>query len=223
MLGALRAGYTLAEFEHVLGTPLFSRPAAPTLTEYIFQGRGYWAQVITGRSATVVLYAVTSCSTNFTPSFHLPIPSRNGKGSATVTLNRTRFTEVLTSQEEERVHVDYNTGASADQWYLDKYYGANPGFYKSYAWGLNDACPDWFPFFSKLEREGLTPGPGRLNYQGPVMAGGSRVARFRSHVPVNTYAESSVSPTSGGYGFPHLNRGLHIGADRILIRTATLH
>ncbi len=155
-LEALRAGYTLAEFEHVLGTPLFSRPAAPALTENIFHGRDYWAQAITNRSATVVVYAVTSCSTNFTPTFHVPIPSQDGKGTSSVTLNRTRFTEVLPAREEERVHADYNTGASADQWYLDKYYGANPGFYKSYAWGLNDACPDWFSFFSKLERESLT-------------------------------------------------------------------
>jgi hypothetical protein len=180
-LEALRAGYTLAEFEHVLGTPLFSRPAAPALTENIFHGRDYWAQAITNRSATVVVYAVTSCSTNFTPTFHVPIPSQDGKGTSSVTLNRTRFTEVLPAREEERVHADYNTGASADQWYLDKYYGAaNPGFYKSYAWGLNDACPDWFSFFSKLERESLTPGIHRLDYQGYVIAGGPSLARFRS-------------------------------------------
>jgi hypothetical protein len=164
---------------------------------------------------------VTSCSSDFKPTFRLPLSSPNGSAAATVTVNQTRFTEVIPRREEVGIHADYNTGASADQYYYDLYYGANPGFYKSFAWGLNDACPDWYRLFSTLSREGVAPGLNKLNYHGYVLTGGTSVARFRSHAQVNTFAETSVLPTAKAYGFPRLRLGLHIGVDRILIRTAT--
>jgi hypothetical protein len=174
-------------------------------------------QAVSDRSGNVIVYAVTSCSDTFNPTFSIPVVLNTGQSRATVTLNRTRFKRVLPPQDEERIHAEYKTGASADH-----YYGANPGYYKSYAWGLDDACPQWGKAWSALTAAGFGPGLGRLDYRGYVLQGGPSVARFRSHTPINTYAETSVFPTAKGYGFPALPLGAHIGVDRILIRTATL-
>jgi hypothetical protein len=214
-LAELRAGFTLSEFEHVLGTPLFARPASSHLTESTFRGRDYWVQAISDAGGTVIVYAVTSCDASFTPSFTLPL---SGDTRGKITLNRTRPAFALPQRDVKRVRVNYFTGITTDQYYFDEYYGANAGFYKSYAWGVDDACPNWYSDQTRLVARHLMPGDHQLSYRGYAEDGGPSIARFRSHVPVNTYAETAV----GALGFPKLKTGLHIGVDRILIRTATL-
>jgi hypothetical protein len=213
-LEGLRAGFTLAQFERTLGNPLFARPTPKGgLVESTFRGRDYWAQAVSNRQGTVLLYAVTSCSADFTPRFALPVYGRN----VSVTLNRSTFAAVLPHDELSRERADYfASGASGDTYYYDEWYGANPGFYKEFAWGVNDACPDWFPEQKALERKGLLPDYPLRQWNGYVAEGGPSVARFRANVAVNTYAE-----TAPLVDFPKLGGGLHIGADRILIRTVT--
>lgn len=72
-LSHLHADFTLASFERSLGPPLIQQDSDNRKwTQYVFQGRDYWAQVITRRgSSNVGFYAVTSCSTDFHPKFVL--------------------------------------------------------------------------------------------------------------------------------------------------------
>jgi hypothetical protein len=222
-LNGLKAGYTIAKFEEVLGTPLFSRPAGRGLTENTFQGRDYWVQAISDARGTVTIYAVTSCRRDFNPRFVIPL---SGKQAASVTLSRTVSARVLPERYQGGVIADYQgPGATSDIYYYDTWYGANPGFYKGFAWGVNDACPGWHREYFALEGRHLFPDYSLRSFHGYVLRGGPSVARFRASVPVNTYAETAplvptftLRPTPHMVAFPPLRPPLHLGADRILIR-----
>jgi hypothetical protein len=222
-LEGLKAGYTIAKFDEVLGTPVFSRPAGPGLTENTFQGPEFWVQAISDAHGTVTIYAVTSCSRDFNPRFVIPL---SGHQTASVTLHRTVFAKVLPEGRQGGVMADYQgPGATNDVFFYDTWYGANPGFYKSFAWGINDACPGW-------NREGLAlahlfPAYRLNHFHGYVLGGGPSVARFRVSVPVNTYAETAplvqrfmLKPSPHIEPFPPFKQPLHLGPDRIVIRGA---
>jgi hypothetical protein len=221
-LNGLKAGYTLAKFEEVLGTPYFSRAAGHGLTENTFHGRDFWVQAISQPRGTVTVYAVTSCSRDFNPRFVIPLGGKQGNQTASVTLGRTDFAAVLPKSQQGRVLADYRgPGATNDVYYYDTWYGANPGFYKSFGWGINDACPG---FHRSAVFEGHLL-PAYDAFHGYVLRGGPSVARFRAGVPVNTYAETAplvqlfkLKPTPHIVPFPPLRPPLHLGVDRILVR-----
>lgn len=51
-LHALRAGYTIATFEQVLGAPIFTRTSYDRRwAENTFRGRDYWVQAVSQRGA----------------------------------------------------------------------------------------------------------------------------------------------------------------------------
>jgi hypothetical protein len=223
-LTGLKAGYTIAKFYEVLGTPLFSRPAGRGLTESTFRGRAYWVQTISNAEGTVTIYAVTSCSADFNPRFIVPLA---GKPLASVTLNRTVSANVLPTRDQGSIRADYQgPSATRDIYFYDTWYGANPGYYKSFAWGVNDACPGWYRGYLARSHKHFFPDYGLGHFHGRVLDGGPSVARFRASVPVDTYAETA--PLASVFelrpvphlDFPPLKAPLHIGADRILIRGA---
>jgi hypothetical protein len=214
-LTGLRAGFALPQFEHTLGTPLFVRIAPHThLREETFRGHGYWAQTLSDEHGSVVLYAVTACEPGFRPTFTLP--PYEGK-PAHVTLGQTVPAAVLSGFRRKLVKADYFLStATADIYAYDVWAGANPGFYKTYVWGLNDACPGFYRYLEGLRRRRLIPGYAESHYSGYVASAGPAIMRFRSKVPANTYAETEPL----NYLF-ELGKGVHIGVDRILVRTVT--
>jgi hypothetical protein len=210
-LTALRAGFTLTKFEEVLGAPVF-RQTTRRWAESSFQGRDYWVQAVWHRPTGVVhLYAVTSCSEAFTPTFVLPDGER-------IVLNRSTLASVRGGVLEGPATADYFApGATANAHFIEFSYGGNPSNYKTHAWGYNDACLDLRDWYSYLPP--TRPLPARLfgaRYVGPTTGGGLELQAFRKRLPVNTYAETSPSVT-----LDQLRGRFQIGVDRLLIRTVS--
>lgn len=214
-LQQLRAGFSREQFRAELGTPVFDRRGkSGRFREETYQRREHWVQTISNRGGTVELYAVTSCSSEFRPKFQIDDRS-------VVELQQSSGASV------EATGYDYfPSGATANSRFHDVRYGANPGNYKTYVWGLNDVCPDWFAQFDQFYKQKLLSGtdrPFKLNDFSMTpdidSVGETRipdwVTRFDKAMTVNTYAETS----------PHFSlwqlRGsrFQVGADRILTRT----
>jgi hypothetical protein len=120
-------------------------------------------------------------------------------------LNETRFDQ--SGAEPSTIHY-FTSGATANSYYFDEYYFGNPGFYKTYFLGINDAClheaPDPDATFLDLRSADI-----------PFDPADRAVAAFRARAAVNTYAET------GALGVPDdVIRAFQIGPSRILTRTA---
>jgi hypothetical protein len=201
-LARLRAGMTLAYFEEALGTPWFvtkSRDGA--FTEHLFRGRDYWVQTVSDDAGAVGRMAITSCDPDFHPAFSgVPNSSPAIDG---VVLNETHFDQ--TGAPPSKVHY-FTSGATANSYWYDEYYFGNPGNYKTYYVGINDACPYDAPAELFVLKSDYTD----ARYD-PADA---LVAQFRAAAVANTYAESAPLIQPGELeAFP-------IGASRILTRTA---
>jgi hypothetical protein len=222
-LRSLHAGYTFGRFKAELGAPVFSRRNARFhLREDTFRGHGYWVQTVTQADGTVLSYAVTSCDPDFRPKF---VITGSGPSSrepdANVVLNDSTFRGVLGRQLDPEVRAHYFLGATADTYFYDEFYGANPGFYQTYVWGLNDACPSFGQELDRVARKvgypKLKPRPGTsygTSYNGPVAKSGDWAMRFRGVARVNTYMETA--PVAS---YNDINRAFHVGVDRLLTRT----
>lgn len=223
-LRSLKAGFNLPYFRSVLGSPVFKRTRKTGYTESTFRGHGYWVQTLSYRGI-VKLYAVTACENAFHPTFTIP-----GWGFQ-VELNRSTFTDVLrtrgTSSSIAQHGVgwfDYRfSGATVSSWFYETMGGANPGYYKYYLWGIDDACPDWYGQYEGVAYQaGKFPGStGRTSKKDSVLQ------NFRRLVTVNTYAETAPGVFIIQVGRDHPNRpsrfahfhGFQIGVDRLLVRT----
>ena len=102
------------------------------------------------------------------------------------------------------MEINYSTGNTINATYIDEFYAANPGYYQTFAWGVNDACQ-----VVTADTPSLT---GR--FHGPVTEGGPSIRRFRRQAIVNTYAETAAAES-----LARLNRSYQTGVDRILTRT----
>ena len=216
-LTRLHAGFTDRAFEAALGTPVFDRRSDNgRFRERTFQRREYWVQTVSQEDGTVVLYAVTVCDGRFHPSFAIPGEAA-GYRSATVELGVSRFTSVLRSGESKFTRLDFfGTVATANQRFLEILGGGNPTNYKTYVWGLNDICGDWYQQYERLVRGARIPSRVDQSYRGVAARAPGWALRFRRVAPVNTYAETApqFDPRS-------LRGAFQVGADRILTRTST--
>jgi hypothetical protein len=130
----LRGGLSLDYFKHVLGTPIFVTASDDgQYTQYLFRRRDYWVQAVGNPAGAVALMAVTSCDEMFRPVFHR-FPASSAE--FTVTLNETMMAELGPPSD-----LHYFIGITANTYFYDEYYGANPGDYKTVWFGINDACP----------------------------------------------------------------------------------
>jgi hypothetical protein len=94
---------------------------------------------ISDRAGAVVQFAVTACDREFQPTF---ARGKGGSSEGSVTLNTTKLPAMdhLVPLNAEYVMP----GNTANNYMFDVFYGASPGSYKTYAWGINDACPDFW-------------------------------------------------------------------------------
>jgi len=195
---------TFDYFRDVLGTPMFaSKSRDGRFTQSLFQGRDYWVQAVTDAAGTVELMAVSSCDLDFRPRFDGvsgAIPSLG-----TIVLNETHLDQV--GAQPSKLH--YSVGASANTHFYDEYSFGNPGNYKTYFVGIDDACP------SADTAADVVAGFGTSDYREKDFDPSDDVVRtFRTRAVANTYGET------GPFADPDAVSAFQIGADRILTRTA---
>ena len=135
-IAQLRGGLTLERFRELLGVPMFvtSSKDGQIPTEYLFHGRDYWVQALADTLGTVQLMTVTSCDDHFQPrvgGFTGSNPSLQP-----IVLNQTRLNQSGPSPGRLRY---FTSLATSNSYYYDEYYMGNPGNYKTYFVGLNDA------------------------------------------------------------------------------------
>lgn len=215
-LSSLRAGYNLRYFEAQLGPPLASQVKAG-LREDAFRGRDYWVQTVS-KQGTVELYAVTSCSSSFQPTF---LPA--GIGPA-ITLNRDKLGDIVPVPDRS-VGFDYLLGASAPSLFYEGVYGGTSAFYKTIVWGVNGICADSF----KGERVLSLPSLSRTGFTAEL---GRRGLAFRRKIRINTFAETAPLVDGGiPRNFGIIRTGprigpvdlrdfgpFYVGPDRVLIQ-----
>ena len=162
----------------------------------------------TGSTATTY-YAVTSCSESFNPTFRLP-------DGTPIRLNKTTLGTLLFNSKTDPWADYFFPAATADADFYDIDYEGNPGNYKTFAWGFDDACLN-LPSWTKYEPRNIGEPLVRVSqFQSPVSRAPAAVELFRRRLPVNTYAETA--PT---VNFSDANTAFQVGVDRILIRTVT--
>jgi hypothetical protein len=205
-IGSLAAGISSEKVKETLGSPLFVRKSQDgSLTESSFRGRDYWVQTISDLSGTVRLLAITACNLDFKPE----IDSLVGR----IVLNESRFDSTNGAPSGIRYGL---SGATANSFFYDEYYLGNPGFYKTYLVGIDDACPAVANYAEDLAAQGELPFIIRnLRQADPYSADNQVVAAFRANSVINTYAETDVFTKPD-----QLLSSFQIGVDRILIRTA---
>lgn len=207
-LTGLRAGFDVAMFDQSLGAPAF-KTQKKGHSERIYRGREYWVQTVAKASGEVLMYSVTSCSDQFRPKF--PIGSEYA-----LALRETPVGEVVT-RDGQFSDIDYFIpGATASLSIVEFFYGGNPGEYKSWAWGINDACGDFYDSYDTLfELPDVWEQFGG-DYEGQLSEAPKVISEIRSEFPANLYAE--VGPMVEFEQITDL--GFQIGADRIRTRTA---
>lgn len=215
-LKSLVAGMPLQRFIAVLGSPAFARDSnGGRYRESTFKGREYWAQAISATDGTVVEYAVTSCSPDFTPTFTL------GGTGFFITLQRSKMIDVESNEGGRPVDYFVSTTGGGRSHFYDEDPGGNGSYYKQLAWGFNDACSDGLDKVSSYLSSGLVKLSGST--VGQLNTEASWVERFRRVEIANTFAETSPNVefrdlnglTFGEHTDPV---GFAIGADRLLTR-----
>ena len=212
-ISRLRGGMTLDYFRDVLGTPMFvSKSTDGRFTQSLFQGRQYWVQAVTDALGSVDVMAVSSCDLDFRPRFEEPVGGIQDPSGAThpllnpIVLNETHLDQVG-AEPPSKLHYWFS-GATANSYFYDEYSFGNPGNYKTYFVGIDDACPP-VPAPDVLQRLVGT------DYRDKDFdAGDDAVNKFRASAIANTYSET------GPFADPDAVTAFQIGADRILTRTA---
>lgn len=214
-LASLHAGYSISKFREELGAPLFVEPVQDKgLTENIFKGRGYWVDVVTDKSGTSLAYAVTSCDEDFRPKFSFAIGSDGeSSGELSVTLNRD-----LLSKEPVRdlgALKVFISGATSNSYAFQVIPPSNPTNYKSYGWGMNDAC-SWISATSDGALNSWIDWQNDHLSEDPYLEMGGLSVSLRGLMKtsiVNTYMETAPLVSESDV-YPW-----QIGVDRILTRT----
>jgi len=212
-LRRLHAGYTLDRFKAELGTPVFARASADErFREDTFRRRDHWVQAVSDQDGTVVLYSVTSCDEGFRPTFNVPDLDVD---SASLTLRRSNLDDVVSRESDALVVNDYRQGVTANTTYIDESYGGNPSNYKTFAWGVNDACAEGQRSLEEAHGRSGYPRLDDFPYRRSVRRANDSVRRFRASAVVNTYAE-----TAPLVPIRRVRRAFQVGVDRLLTRTA---
>jgi len=221
-IAELRAGISIERYDELLGSPLFVRDNDDgSLTESSFRERDYWIQAVHDATGTVLLFSVSACDEDFRPTFQI-VDSRSVRFG--VTLNDIPLSEVPATPDRVFYFLPV---ATANMYLYDEYYFGNPGLYKSYYVGINDACParaiNVAPFIDRELFFRATPLPYGTAYanETPISrADFIAIELFRRHSIPNTYAEAffAVSRTKQ-MTMDDILADFQLGVDRILIRT----
>lgn len=214
----LRAGISIDRVAELLGSPLLTQKSADEVfTEKSFRGRDYWVQAVHDDVGTVVMVAITSCDLAFKPQIEGPL--------GTVVLNESHFDDL-----GDPYRLRYFVGNTANTFFFDEYYGGNPGFYKTYFLGINDACRATSDVSEGVEvAEGLKTTGGLVgdpdlprNRRAAYDPSNTQLVEFRSRAIINTYAETDPAPRDFEVHADTILNAFQVGVDRIRTRTIDL-
>ncbi|MFF0044246.1 ETEC_3214 domain-containing protein, partial [Streptomyces mirabilis] len=202
-LAKLHAGYTLQKFEEQLGRPSIQAAISKTsssslrnLTQNTFQPRSeYWVDAVTDPHNRVVAYAVTSCNSDFNPSFSYG----GGQQARTASLNKTPFSSVLSSVLDAGTVKAFYSPTFAPHYYFAIQPWSAVSINRSYAWGLTNLCPwkaiksthpsaVWNDWFNREVRRFNAEG---YNLVMPAKEPDKLGRDLMSDYAVNTYAETA--------------------------------
>jgi hypothetical protein len=155
------------------------------------------------KGETVQLFTVTVCDRTLHPSFP-------GSPGTSIRLGISTFLYLHLPDAKARYNY---SGATANSNFIDALGFGNPGNYKTYFWGLDDACPDWPTEEDRLVTEGAMRW---TKYSDRYVGRASRtvVRTFRRYAVLNTYGEAGVF-----VDVRPIEKRFQIGVDRILVRT----
>ncbi|MGW4056308.1 hypothetical protein ACWENA_36355 [Streptomyces sp. NPDC004779] len=155
-LKSLRGGHTIERFTKILGPASYRIPYpdfvglpdrdTAGLTKHVFRPRDeYRVEVITDRSGSTLVYAVTSCSPDFDPPF--VVDRFDAKHRFTVTLG-SRLSEV--HPETATVYRWITATGARESAVSQRVTTGDDDGKREYAWGSNDVCP----LTSQADRQG---------------------------------------------------------------------
>jgi hypothetical protein len=202
-LSSLHGGLNIEKFHEILGTPVFITTAhdGVPLNEATYKGRDYWVQAIFNSNGMVLMFSVTACE-DFNPTFV------NQIGKVTLGRSRMAFSDNIPGA------IHYNIpGATANAYLIDEYYLGNPGNYKTYYFGLTDACGRLVGesyLTSPMFQDGYFLGWENRTYPRTDY----RILEFRQTSIVNTYGETAPFVDTKAF-----LASFQIGPNRILTRT----
>jgi hypothetical protein len=120
------------------------KDVADTWVEYIFADEFAYVQVVTDATGRVLFYSVTSHDDDFKPRiWPRKIPRAANPMLPLKNLGDASFAE--TGENLDLTAVEFFiSGATAPSHYLEAYYLGNPGMYRTYLVGLNQAGTNFF-------------------------------------------------------------------------------
>lgn len=196
----LKAGMNIDQIKENFDEPLYVE-SENGITENIFKGKGYWLQTFSSEKS-ILFYSVTDCDNQFDPA--ITINSDSGKDK-TLTLGKStlnNFDNDYSPNIYFPTYILYHPpSGSADSYFYEGIYLANPGDYKTIFFGINNICnntiADSILMNSKetdnfyFEYYGGSGGKSRNEQQEPKnvldFIKKEEIVKFRSLVPVNTY------------------------------------
>lgn len=207
-LSSLSAGMYIGRFEAALGVPVFIKDSNDgSRIEKTFDGPGYLVQTIQDSAGTVELMAVTACRADFNPTFTTAI------GAVTLGISTMGGQKLAGAKSQPPFTPRYFVSpATSNTYAYDQYYLGNPGYYKTYIVGVNDACKSTADYEALVKAIGI-PNIGKLT--GETAASNPAVQAFRNSAVINTYAETGPRDSN----IDQIIDGFQIGADRIRVRT----
>jgi hypothetical protein len=173
------------------------------MVENTYQRRGYWVQAISDQAGTVRFFSVTACDKKLTPRFARP-------GGPVIVLNRSTLSS--SGIGGEAVYRPWT--ATGNSYFYETAYRGLDGFYKTFAWGLDNVCPRWDAYYEQLQELGVIRTD--LLARRDLRTADPRLRRFRSAVVANTYGETD--PFSD---VRVVTKEFQIGVDRLLVRTVS--
>jgi len=127
-------GTDISYYINKFGQPLFINVGDKTeKKEWVFVNEFFYLDVVTDLDNQVVYFAVTTRDKTFNPTFRTA-GYPNNSPSFKVTLGSTRFSDLPTTPEQ----ISGCVGARRF-FYHELHYLGNPGHYKTYGVGINDA------------------------------------------------------------------------------------
>ena len=187
-LERVRAGYSEAFVEDVIGRPASSAPVGESgYTTHTFALRDHWVETTTDANGTVVVMSVTSCDPRFQPGLNI--------GGTIITLQDRPIADALRADPEARDPTDEFTSGSRRIEYWPGATGSSPSMYLEWSGlGVSTASGNraWFVGVHPnlclgAAAQALLP---TRQYAGPPIRAPGSVLEFRSRVAANTYVET---------------------------------
>lgn len=137
---SISAGESIEYFREKFGKEVLSETIDDNTKEVLFIYKTAYIQAIINSDKQVIFYSITDCVNHveiYNSAFDSSYISDNRYYPKKVILNDTTFADFF--KHSENVHL-FISGATANSYYYEYEYGANPGGYQTFFIGINDVC-----------------------------------------------------------------------------------